>query len=988
MGGGPLATPEDQFLDALLAGDPNAGSEVSAPGPGTCEWILTSPEFTTWREGPSNQPLWIYGNAGCGKSTMSSFLLREKQKWALLLDEPDWRPEGARKCIVAGCFSSTPQTPTWILRTLLYEILRNNRDLIDKESPDFWQASSNPGQPTLSPEAFESLDILAKLLGSIADHPDVDNLYLIIDGRYPNPRDAVSLSQVIKIVSSSCSDGATPRWIISTRPNGLDRFTESTTAINLYEKNRDDIVKVARSRVKYLQKLHTAITEPFAEEVVGILTQRADGMFLWLSLALDSLEETTMWDIKIVKENLQSIPYDVQDIYGNIFDGADKRMQTLLRWIFLAGRRLKATEVVIMWTLVDGVRSVKDIEAKALSPDSLRDSIKTGNMKAFLALDEDDSIYPAHPSVKDFVDQMLDHPEQVQARRKISGPAPSRAEVHAQMAEICLVYLNLDEIQSLPAPKPPTDKDGVIDAEKREDEIRRYIGRYEFLEYSIKYLGLHLRESGKSNIKVIVPGMENFFEKSTSALRNWVRGYDLLVRCTQGKYTGDSSGLSLLFIAARLNLISLAEHSLSPSGLQSGLMSGISIPGIKSLADSMSSVGMVRQKIINFSDMKGWSPLHVAADSEAVDILVWLLSEGAAVDSITIGFIRPGRTALHFASSKASDSGAQMVLELLKKGANPGALTTFGGNTPLHYAVQCGSVETVKLLVRKTYKTAADPNVSNYSGMTALHKAVSMPGLEAIVEVLLDYGGDPEKTSSLDRVGFAREMKSLKLGSVIKNVASSSPTSTLKAATDAARGTASNQTALHIAVRSAGTGETVKLLLEWYKKAHLKRMSKDSNGYTALHTAAAGIGCAKHTALLLESNLFDVNAQDNNGRTPLILYARRLGQQRSLVELGDLSALKQTLDSLLTAGAAAEIRDKEGKSAGDYLKAANLAWAEKRLIAGVAGPLSPTLSDVSSPPTSPKKGLMGGIPGFGKDKEKSSKDKEKKGKGGFFGKSK
>ncbi|KAK6330441.1 hypothetical protein TWF696_003333 [Orbilia brochopaga] len=920
---------------------------------------------------------------------MSSFLLKEKQKWALLLDEPDWRPEGPKKSIVAGCFSSTPQTPIWILRALLYEILRHNRDLIDKESPDFWQVSSNPDQPTLNSDAFESLDILAKLLGSIANHADIDKLYLIIDGRYPNTRDARNMSQLISIVSSSCGGGVTPRWIISTRPNGFDRWIDNITTINLFERNRDDIVKVAKSRVKDLQRLHLAITDSFADEVVGILTQRADGMFLWLSLALDSLEETTIWDIKIVKENLQGIPYDVQDIYGNIFDSADRKMQTLLRWAFLAGRRLKVTEVVVMWALVDGVRSIKEIEAKSLSPDSLRESIKTGNMKAFLALDDDDSIYAAHPSVKDFVEQMVDNPEQVQARRKITGTAPTRAEVHAQLAEICLVYLNLDEIQSLPAPKPPTDEDGIIDKEKRDEEIRKYLGKYEFLEYSIKYLGLHLRESGKSGIKITVPGMENFFEKSTSALRNWVRGYDLLVRCTQGKYTGDSSGLSLLFIAARLNLISLAEHSLSSSGLQSGLMSGISIPGVKTLADSISSVGMIRQKIINFPDMKGWSPLHVAADSEAVDILAWLLNEGAAVDSITIGVIRPGRTALHFASSKASDNGVQMVQELLKKGANPGSLTTFGGNTPLHYAVQCGSLETVKLLVRKTYqKTAADPNVPNYSGMTALHKAVSMPGLEAIVEVLLEYGGDPEKTSTLDRVGVAREMKSLKLGSVIKNVATSSPTSTLKAATDAVRGPAGNQTALHIAVRSAGTGETVKLLLEWYKKARLKRNTKDSNGYSALHTAAAGVGCATHTKLLLESNLFDVNAQDNNGRTPLILYARRLSLHRSLADLGDLSALKETLDALLAAGAAVEIKDKEGKTAVDYVKSAGLTWAERRLNSDVTGPLSPPLTDTSSPPTSPKKGILGGIPSFGKDKEKSGKEKEKKSKGGFFGKSK
>ncbi|KAL6806050.1 putative skeletrophin [Trichoderma sp. SZMC 28012] len=899
-GGSSAQSPEEQFLDALIAGDTSIGVPIEPAEPGTCSWVLT--ELRSWRKEPHSHPLWISGSSGCGKSVMSWFILREKNEWISSQEETKG------KTIVAGSFCDrhpSRQKPIWILRTLLYEILKQNRDLIDTKDPEFWQESGNKGQPILNLDLFESIDSLAKLLGQITDHANISEVYLVVDGQYQQQEDAIDLEYLVNRVSSYCGKKATPRWIFSTRPNDLNRLMPNAQVIDLFERNRQDILVVAQARMKHLQRLNSAITESFISEVVEIMTTRAEGMFLWLSLALKSLGNSTIWDINEIKEKLQSIPYNVQAIYGTIYEHLDKRMKTLLLWVHVAGRSLKLSEVLVMWALQDGEKSIEAIEKKSLSPDAVRNSFES-NLKALLVLHDDSTIHFAHPSVNDFTQQLFnstDGQEQI-----------SIAKTHKQLAELCLAYLSLEEIRTLVVPEPPVDENGMIDRVKREEEIKQYLGRYQFLEYSIIFLGLHLRESEEANNDAqVVEGRDEFFGRESQAMKHWVRGYDLLVRCTAGKC---------------MDTLDLYHWLYS----------------MKLLAAGASSFDMVRSQLVDLPDIKGWRALHIAADSEAEKVVEWLLNNGAAVDSNTIGFIRPGRTALHFAASKSSNASLRIVQALLKKGANPGEPTIFGGNTPLHYAVQGGSVEILRALL--THKKPAQPNYPNFSGITALHKAVAIPNGEAMVEVLLQHKADPEETSVV---------------STIKAVTIMKPASMWKSVTDTLHGVATNKTALHIAVGVKGTEETVKKLLKWYADNGKMAKSKDSMGYTALHSAVDGDSCFTHVKLLVDSKRIDINAQDEIGRTALVLYMQRLSQVQSLSEVGDISALKKTLDDLLDSGIVADTRDQAGKSAVDYAKQAGLTWAIEKLNSVLKHPeiLTPSSSSEPKPPSESAQGVKG-----------------------------
>ncbi|KAL6830558.1 hypothetical protein J3E69DRAFT_363526 [Trichoderma sp. SZMC 28015] len=197
---------------------------------------------------------------------------------------------------------------------------------------------------------------------------------------------------------------------------------------------------------------------------------------------------------------------------------------------------------------------------------------------------------------------------------------------------------------------------------------------FESIDSLAKRLGQVTGHANVSEVYFVVHGQ---YEQQEDAMTPEY----LVNRVSSYSHTGGSNSLSLLFISARLNLTSLAEQFISTAG---ALTSLINIPGMKLLAAGASSLDMVRSQLVNMPDIRGWRALHIAADSEAEKVVERLLDNGAAVDSDTIGIIRPGSTALHSAASKSSNAAIRIVRALLKKGADPGEPTIFGGNTPLH----------------------------------------------------------------------------------------------------------------------------------------------------------------------------------------------------------------------------------------------------------------------------------------------------------------
>ncbi|RAL10146.1 ankyrin repeat domain-containing protein [Aspergillus homomorphus CBS 101889] len=914
---GEKQTVEEKLLDALVAGDPGDRHDIARAFPGTCEWIFECAAFQNWIQTspPTTTPLYIRGIPGSGKTVLLKFLTKAIQtslrssanpQSPALTEDVILSPEVGTpgKTIAVACFCDDKnehrKAQIWVLRTLLYKLLHQNRGLIKyalqhvQNLEDLRGASSGS---TVEVDEFHSRDVLLRIIEDIVTDPDLEVLYFVVDGldqcgHFISPilRIMSDLSTRISKKANELGRKFTFRCIISDRGSAIvsDKMLPEFT-VNMPEGNQEDIGQVAERRVRRIQE-YRKFPDRLREDITDQLKESSKGMFMWLSLVLDDLSTWEgVWTEARVKERLHSIPSDVEAFYSAILGRQSRdvvgRLRTLLMWVYFACRPLTLQELDVILTLQEG-KEYTGGNASEEDTQALRHSIE-GSWGTLFAV-RSNAVYLSHQSVKDF----LHHVFSEDGAKDYPRFGMSQSEAHRQMASSCLTYLRFDEIQRHQVPKPPVDKDWKIDELELAKTRHEYLAGYPFLQYSVMFLGDHLRESQIIEEGNVV-GMKQFFEAESVPLQNWVKAYDLLKRWSHGKYSGFSTSTSLLFVAARLNLPWLADRATSWN------LSNFSLP-----------------VAVAAPDTSGWSAIHIAADSEAVEMITWLLQNGAIVDATTLGLLHPGRTALHFAAAERSDAGPKMVKALLKAGARPNIFTRGGGNSALHYAIDGRSVETVNTLLAHS----ADPNATNSSGITPLHKAAAIPGLETLVEALLKGGADPNRKSSVGK------------GLAIRGLAAWRTSKTL---IDTYHAINTAQTALHIAVKVKDAERTLEVLLKNGADANIR----DSVGQTPLHVALVGMDREVMAKLLIDHGV-DVNAKDEEHRTPLLLFLQTVGaiahelrsQGQAELLLSDLdgqASWERTVELLLDAGADPQTECKNKVSPLSFAKMASMSWASE-----------------------------------------------------------
>ncbi|KAK5640114.1 hypothetical protein RI129_010925 [Pyrocoelia pectoralis] len=110
--------------------------------------------------------------------------------------------------------------------------------------------------------------------------------------------------------------------------------------------------------------------------------------------------------------------------------------------------------------------------------------------------------------------------------------------------------------------------------------------------------------------------------------------------------------------------------------------------------------------LVNVSDSDGYTPLHRACYNDHIDIVSFLLENGASVSAVTHMKWQPLHSACQW-------NNVNCTLRLLQHGADINALTE-GGQTPLHIAASHGaSYDTVQLLLMQPYINAQIKNNRN-----------------------------------------------------------------------------------------------------------------------------------------------------------------------------------------------------------------------------------------------------------------------------------
>lgn len=135
----------------------------------------------------------------------------------------------------------------------------------------------------------------------------------------------------------------------------------------------------------------------------------------------------------------------------------------------------------------------------------------------------------------------------------------------------------------------------------------------------------------------------------------------------------------------------------------------------------------------------GWAAIHISAWNGYVDLLRFLLGQGADINLPGPGGCTPVALA-------AQRGHAHLVSILISANCDVTKTANVSGNfnvAPLHLAAQHGHAEAVRLLIDAGASVNAGMicSDSNIKGVTPLHLAVQAEHLD-IMDILLGAGGD------------------------------------------------------------------------------------------------------------------------------------------------------------------------------------------------------------------------------------------------------
>jgi DNA polymerase III delta prime subunit len=282
-------TPEEKTcLKGLFITDPEEDKNAlkrrkGDRTPGTCDWIFETHELKSWlgetEVEPQNQPnlLWLHGFPGTGKSTMAITLAEELPKKIFLSVN-----SGTLAYFFCDSNFEERKTATAILRGLLYQLIKQNPRLLQ-----FLQLRYEERKETL----FKSFDALWALFIDIAKDKATGKKYFIIDALDECDQESreIFLKQLNQTFLHHNLDLSNLHMLITSRP--YPEIVEELGVFNnkelsSFDKSTQDIEMFIQQKVADF-KTKKRYTTKIAAKISQILTEKAEGTFLWVGIACE-----------------------------------------------------------------------------------------------------------------------------------------------------------------------------------------------------------------------------------------------------------------------------------------------------------------------------------------------------------------------------------------------------------------------------------------------------------------------------------------------------------------------------------------------------------------------------------------------------------------------------------------------------------------------------------------------------------------------------
>ena len=306
----------------------------------TFRWIFEDPShakvndhqsgvsFVNWLSNGSGI-FHIAGKLGSGKSTLMKYLYEHDRTMEHL---NEWA--GTNKKLVFAQFffwragEENQKSLSGLRRSLLYDTLEQCPDLIPSVFPKQWQKMTSldgrfPVKLNLSKhEIFQAFEQLVRNQQVYKNH----RVCFFIDGldEYEETCSEDYSDMVNQLVSWTESALPDVKLCVSSREYEVFRkaFGEDKR-LRVQDLTREDISNFVRERLKGFQiSKDNEISVENSESLVEEITNRADGIFLWVALVLKSLREGIHYDNRLssLLQRLRDMPQGMEPLFKYLLE--------------------------------------------------------------------------------------------------------------------------------------------------------------------------------------------------------------------------------------------------------------------------------------------------------------------------------------------------------------------------------------------------------------------------------------------------------------------------------------------------------------------------------------------------------------------------------------------------------------------------------------------------------------------------------------------
>ena len=740
-----LTTSEKEYI---ISFGPPCLIELDDRVDGTCTWSTETPEFMSWKNQDEPAILWLTGNAGCGKTILTNFLVQH------LVHQEQRHLDNYSSALVCSFFCARDRKAQHdvhsLLRDLIRQLLISSKEIIHELKALFGSTRH---------EYDPSFETLWRIFERLIQMVPRQCIYIAIDAldecEERSKRRLLSNFTSTMIAMSEPSTPSRKRVkIIISGQAYVSGIGPSVAKIDQYHLDIDPKSdKVSHDISRFIDlKVDDLISESICSESAGMdlkrkLKSMSENSFLWLRVVIDHIQQSLSYEEADLEQMLAEVPRDLQDAYAKYLPTLALSqlpvLQKYLKLLIACARPLTLVEVDCFANVDGGIRA------------SPNDNVTMSSVKRALGplvKFSNGSVQMIHSTAKEFfvsLSTQKQHPNHVSHGIEL-------ASAHLFCATSCMKYLTAQAVLEVfersvlgpesytASPITPrhtgfdedvgtvlTDLFDVEDVDFLKDEdvknaemmssVKERLGGY---EYAARNWAYHFAQSERVADDATVDAAIELLRGTSDPLRHWykyaahssrldmpaVQELDAVVLAalfdhrrslrtllTRAVYEPTSLQLrrALFWAAARGHcgtLTTLLNYGVPPSAEVSG-STPLTVAIRGGFIDACRLILETQKAGVNSPDRESKPPIVLAAAFNHGQILkLLLLQSSVQVDARDFG----GRTALSHASAHNSDECLDILILDGRADLN---LMDSDGCTALHLASQCGNDHAVKRLL-------------------------------------------------------------------------------------------------------------------------------------------------------------------------------------------------------------------------------------------------------------------------------------------------